>query len=197
MEAGSKGFTLVEMLFAVALLGAIAIGVGAVLKRVTSMRDALRAEPDQGAWAEHAIDCLRQDLLQAQRIRIGDDSLEIQGYGALDGDLQRRHIPVHVTYHIQGSGEHTLLTRLQSPMTEKRSQQVREMLAFDANELALEPVVPEDAEEAPPRSSQEDSPKEWRAPPARLRVRIGFADDAEKTIDQVLLLEPLSHDGSS
>ena len=156
-----SGFTLLELILAVALASLLMVGVLAVITRIgaAAMNPNLTPgndqPPDQMMHAkplDNFVRLLRQDLNHARRVETAPDRLAIFTYHALEARRrQTQHRPVRVVYQLQHiGGQPWLLRRQQALDVQTNQNRQRDLLCVGIAGFNLKSVSPRRANAGPP-----------------------------------------------
>jgi len=148
-----RGFTLIELMLAVALSSLLMIGVLAVITQLGAAAFKSNAESNTDtavdALPDHVLDnathLLRDDLDHATRVDASHNRLVIESYHALEARRRERmHRPVRITYHVQQIAGNPWLVRTQRAldvMTNQNYQRDLVCRGITRFELIPEPVT--------------------------------------------------------
>jgi prepilin-type N-terminal cleavage/methylation domain-containing protein len=124
-----KGFTLLEMMLATALLAVLMIGVLAVIASINPTQNAAASVFDNPPPSNQILDAWTQvlfnDLAQSDEAKSGQNSLELRGFIALDDSLQTTHRPALVQYALQETDHRRWLVRTQTTLDNPTNQNIR------------------------------------------------------------------------
>lgn len=122
----SRGFTVIELLLALALTSLLTAGISVMVGQAARDRHAMQQDSHAPAWSLALIDVIELDLRQARWWAGSEDRIVLIGLG-------RDGMPAQIEYRWEESEHATLLSRKENRLTD--GQHVH---AADARVLAID-----------------------------------------------------------
>jgi prepilin-type N-terminal cleavage/methylation domain-containing protein len=196
-----RAFTLIEMLAATALSALLMVGLMRVVGTVRLPGRSGQSPQAHNTSEAHdrfldAVDLIQWDLVHARMIRLGQNTVTVEGYSSLQrtdrllgGDrarVARPHRPVRVRYFLRTVAGQTWLVRQQTDLDDPTSRNTwAELVACGVDRFEWVPEQTEGPREAAEDHSLDHEPG---AVPARLRFILGSADPAVPEVSRTMIL---------
>lgn len=149
-ETREHGFTLVEMMAAMAVTGLLAVAALGTIVAVDRGQRQLQKEHDSSAASKSIEDLMLRDMVQAERFRSVTGGFELDSHAAMDGaDCHRVHVPCTVAFVVRPVSGQLWLLRNQRGSD---GSTVMELVAPGIKSVAFEGSQPEAAWKAMPDS---------------------------------------------
>lgn len=171
--ADRRGFTLVELLGALALAGVLMVGVLAVMP---SIRRGVRSagQVDTALTQRMMLEVIRMDLINSRTIAREADGWVLTGFAAMDPNTQQyEHLPAEIRYQTQRWPEgRSALIRIEKRLAgDLPTPPHRQVLSWSARQLRIEPLSQGQATETSGRPSAR---RAHDPQPISRRVRIAW-----------------------
>jgi prepilin-type N-terminal cleavage/methylation domain-containing protein len=188
-----KGFTLLEMLLATALMSVLMVGVLAVISTLEPASGVNGLALAEGSLPVEAFDAwvtlLREDLSHSRDARLKENLFELSGYLGLDArNRQRTHHPARVEYRLEKLGGRQWLVRVQTALDEATNENVRrDLVCCGVTRFAITRVSNTHSE---PMDGALSVPRNWQDVGGVWRLCVWTDDREQPGYDRLMIAFP-------
>ena len=187
-----QAFTLIEQLAALVLASLLMFAALAVLAGMARQGGAVPvARTEQNVALERTAELIRRDLLDAKRVKVGDNEMTLSGFNSLDPTtLAPTHRPVRVSYWIERDEHLSRLMRRQETLDVLSNHNAWSETV--CNDVAAITLIPLTASPAPRLSGQPNyglfTLADGREIPSCMRLVLTPISGAQTPFDRTLCL---------